>query len=254
MFATHWYGDDIDGQGFKDLQEQDKITKFADSLAAYFETQAGKTVTVNVGNKEVQVSARLDGYDVDVECAGGNRYGDYGTKVPWLVDVMAGVRSKLDAVKTTPKFYVSITPAWNDDLDKVVNGQSLAHYVDYLNMQRYSGGDNPDGTPEAYLKAIDKLKPEQLTYGISTEWTPNCAEKTFDGVMEAYGKEIDHGHYGGLWTWRLNSGNGVFTNAAQVELYNQIHPSEKLPNAPNLDRLKEVWQNSGHDLKSTDTI
>lgn len=234
IVAMHWFDNDPHGMGIGALKTDDQIDEFTDSVAAVLSASRDKTLVSDSGKT---VSAQIDGYDVDVESY---------SMVEQLPKVLAKVRSKLDKASTSPRFTVSISPAW---LDYLEGDDTLANSLDYLNMQRYDGGKYT--TAEDYLAAIPGLKPHQLTFGISGEGTEslnapqsNGDPPTLDSVIAAYKAGVDGSQYGGLWMWRLNSSNSIYENMLQVTFYNAVH-NTTLPNTPQYAMVQEGWATAG---------
>ncbi|KAG5791994.1 hypothetical protein H9Q69_008978 [Fusarium xylarioides] len=171
---------------FELLGDDEKIKAYADSVTAFIGSYYNKTLPNISGNG--QVSARIQGYDVDVESS---------TLVGNLPKILMAVRQSLDGLAQklgASKLSVSITPAWATCLDSTV-----AQSCDYINMQNYSGGANT--FPEAYLNAVPGLEKQQLAWGFYPE-TPNASTQLlqqFPGVINK-AQAIATGEYGGTHT------------------------------------------------------
>jgi hypothetical protein len=131
IIAFQWWQSSHSSSVYDDLSiltDKAKIQTYAESVAKFLESWYHKTLPAV--NKSGTVSARLDGWDVDVE--GGNR-GDN------LQHVIAAVHNSLQKLSTklgSKKFTVSITPDHPEaDLHKGVK-----QFVDYVHMQNYDGG------------------------------------------------------------------------------------------------------------------
>lgn len=165
----------------------DHIKKYADSIAAFAESWYNQTLPALSGN--TQVSARIDGWDVDVEET---------TRVSDLPKVLTAVRASLDGLSarlSAPKFSVSITPAWTDYLD-----ESVAHSCDYTNMQNYDGGS--DTLPDAYIEAVPGITAESnLAWGISSEMPWKNTETAIDfDDMKTKAQMAADGKFAGIYT------------------------------------------------------
>ncbi|KAK7424492.1 hypothetical protein QQX98_000457 [Neonectria punicea] len=149
------------------------VRQYADSVANFIESYYNLTLPALDGAG--QVSARLDGLDVDVED---------GNDEAGLPKILTAVRASLDALSqelSAPRFILSICPAWTSNLDA-----SVAQSCDYVNMQDYDGGR--DTTPADYLSAVPGLKQQQLVWGFSSEMPPLNTTNPFAEV-EAKVKE-----------------------------------------------------------------
>ena len=227
--ATHWYGDDVDGMGLGGLKTDDQISKFTDSVASVLKASQSQTLTLDSGKT---VSARIDGYDVDVE---------ENSLEPQLAKVMSQVRSKLDAVSKSPPFYVSITPASTTYLGHT----SLATSLNSLNMQNYDGGTST--SPQNYLDAIPGLKPQQLAYGMTAEKTMVNTETSLDSILSAYKVGVDNANFAGLWMWRLNSDNSIYESAVLATIYEQVHSTVAVKSVPTYNLMEQGWNQGGRD-------
>lgn len=209
-----------------------KINSFANTISSFIESYYNKTLPNISGAGEV--SARIQGYDVDVESSTGQ--GD-------LSPILAAVRLSLDDLSHklgSSKFSVSITPAWTNQLKP-----TIAQSCDYINMQNYSGGY--DTFPDKYLRDIPGLKQEQLAWGFNSEEpdrnTPIC--KQFLG-MKSKAQEVANGHFVGTYTWRINSDNHDYENIYQVWLYNLVHGTT-LIDSKDESIVQKYWATGGRD-------
>ena len=121
-----------------------------------------------------------------------------------LPTILSAVRHSLDALSEklqAPKFTVSICPAWTDNLNATV-----ADSVDYVNMQRYSGGAGTTAADDK--KKIPKLADSQLIWGLCSEEPYRNAPETekFAGVQKTV-QNVVEGREPGIWTWKVNSDN-----------------------------------------------
>ena len=234
IILEQWWNPDIEKPGsvtsdFRVLDDSTKIQTYADSVADFLEVWYNvRLPSSNPG--EGTVSARLDGWEVDVE--GGN------LEQP-LPTVLTAVRASLDGLRdklNSQKFSVSVTPAWPDYLDS-----SVALSVDYIDMQNYDGGYNT--SPKDYKDAIPGLQDSQLIWGISAESPKKNTLPDFECV-KAKAQAVAKGEVSGVWVWRLNSDNLVYENMFQVWLYGVVH-GVTLPNAPSEDEVSKGWLNGG---------
>ncbi|KAF5024859.1 hypothetical protein F66182_3098 [Fusarium sp. NRRL 66182] len=212
--------------------DQGKIKTYADSVASFIESYYNKTLPAVSGSGHV--SARIQGYDVDVEGS---------TQEPDLPKILSAVRQSLDTLSQKlggPRFSVSISPAWTDYFDS-----SMAKSCDYINMQNYSGG--AETFPQDYHDAIHGLQQNQLVWGFCSEQpdhsTPDC--QTFSG-MKTQAQKIKSGGFVGTYTWRVNSDNHVFENIYQVWLHNLIH-GNTLPDSKPESLVDKYWPTGGRD-------
>ncbi|KAK4206735.1 hypothetical protein QBC37DRAFT_457703 [Rhypophila decipiens] len=219
--------DNQDNRDFKSFgTDETKITRYAKSVASFVEGYYNRTLPALSGSGTV--SARIDGYDVDVE---GSNLSEN------LPRVLAAVRRELE-----PCFSVSITPFRAEFLDS-----SIASSCDYINVQNYDGGAETE--PEDYLAAVKGFKRERLVWGLHSErpWVNNVACQTFEGVKSKVQEVID-GKAPGIWNWRLNSDNYVYENLFQVWLYNAVHGTRlyTLVDDSQLEYIVErYWQKGG---------
>ncbi|KAF7534172.1 hypothetical protein G7054_g6457 [Neopestalotiopsis clavispora] len=208
--------------------DQGKIERYAKSVAGFIGTWYNKTLPALTGSGTV--SARIDGYDVDVED---------DTLVDDLPKVLAAVRNAFNNLSSelrSSRFSVSITPAVPAALD-----DTIASSCDYINMQNYSGGR--DTAPEEYIQAVHDLRPEQLVWGFTSEepW-----RNTLTNFPEAKQKvnEVLKGPIPGIFTWRLNSNNHVYENIFQVWIYDVVHQTT-LPGSKEESIVKKYWPLGG---------
>ncbi|KAF4998181.1 hypothetical protein FDECE_11858 [Fusarium decemcellulare] len=208
--------------------DQGKIQRYAESVAAFIGGWYNKTLPALTGDG--QVSARIDGFDVDVEGS---------TEAPDLPKVLNAVRGALSALQSrlnNPHFTVSITPAWTQYLDA-----SISSSCDYINMQNYDGGR---GTPpDAYLNAIHGLRRDQLVWGFTSEQPWLNLHTDFSSVKKKV-SEVVNGQTVGVYTWRVNSNNYVYENIFQVWLYNHVH-GVTLPDSEEERIVEKYWPYGG---------
>jgi hypothetical protein len=232
-------------EAFDNLETGDQTTTatmvntFTDSIRDFLQTWQAKP---DITYKGRTISLRIDGYDIDHE-------GE--TKRRCTKDVLSQVRAKVDVLtqKDSLKrpFIVGLTPGYIIT-EAAFLDKSMAHSCDFINMQRYSGGDST--LPEAYLAkgAIEGLDPAKLTYGIEIE-TPsaNAPENdTIERIAKAPWTKVKGKHVAGIWTWRLGS-KWEFENLMQVWLYNLVHGTKKEVNGkvPDVDWVKQEWAKAG---------
>ena len=223
------------GGDFKTLTaDQNKINSYAASVAAFLEPWYNKKLDSLDGTHKVE--ARLNGWEVDVEG---------GTNVAYLPIILTAVRRNLDDLSAklqAPIFTMSICPAWKTNLDATV-----ADSVNYVNMQRYSGGA---GTTAAdYKEKVPKLADWQLIWGLCSEEPYRNAPETkeFAGVKKKV-QEVVEGHEPGIWTWKVNSDNFLWANDFQVWLYNHVHSKTSrtpLPNSKSEDVVARYYKGGG---------
>ncbi|KAK1958583.1 hypothetical protein LY78DRAFT_663392 [Colletotrichum sublineola] len=208
--------------------DQGKIQRYAESVAAFIGEWHNKTLPALTGDG--QVSARIDGFDVDVESS---------TKEADLPKVLAAVRATLGALASRlngPPFSVSITPAWTDFLD-----ESIPSSCDYVNMQNYSGGVYTFA--ENYLNAVHGLRKEQLVWGFASEQPWRNSLTSFSQAREKV-LEVVNGQTVGVYTWRINSDNYVYENIFQVWMYNLVH-GVTLPDSREERIIEKYWPFGG---------
>lgn len=233
------------GEGFDNLDKDPKTTAtmvniYTDSVRDFLKTWQAKP---DITYKGKTISLRIDGYDIDHEGS---------VMRECTKDVLSQVRAKVNKLtEQDPQkrpFIVGLTPAYTQGafLDK-----SMAHSCDFINMQRYSGGEST--LPEDYLANIEGLDPAKLTYGIEIE-TPSrnaAANNTIDLIAKApwtvvKDKKGNEKKVAGIWTWRLGS-NWEFENLIQVWLYNLVHGTKKevKGKVPDLGLVKQEWKKNG---------
>jgi hypothetical protein len=228
IILEQFFGQCPGGSDFRTIEDSEQaIHKFAMSVGNFMEQWYGHRLPSIDGT--TSVSARIDGYDVDVE---------EGTMVEALPKILAAVRGILNVSgqKLRHRFSVSITPAWTRHL----NG-SVAQSCDYINMQNYDGGKGMD--PDEFLRAVPGLKREQLAWGFSSEQPWLNTAQSFAEV-EAKVREVINNSYVGVWTWRINSNNNAYENMFQVWLYNLVHGAS-LPNAKAEEIVARYWPDGG---------
>ncbi|KAF4965986.1 hypothetical protein FSARC_6262 [Fusarium sarcochroum] len=209
-----------------------KIKTYADSVASFIESYYNKTLPDISGTG--QISARIQGYDVDVESS------TYQKDLP---KILTAVRERLDILGQklgASKFSVSITPAWPGHLDSTV-----AQSCDYINMQNYSGGQNT--FPQDYLSKAPGLRKEQFVWGFCSEVPRQNTEecKQFTGV-QTKAQAVASGAFGGTYTWRVNSDNHAYENIFQVWLHNLVHGTV-LPDSEDQSIVQKYWKTGGRD-------
>ena len=240
IIAEQFWGSDAD---YTKLDSPDKIKKYTDSVAHFLDLWQHKTYKDPANGKTV--SLRIDGYDVDYEWTAGDG-SNSGNQQPWAPEVLSQIRTKVDALKGSPKFLVSVTPATTACLEG--SDRNLSKVLDYVIMQNYDGGAGTTATD--YLQAIPGIKPSQLLFGISAEVVSKNLDsvKSMDDVIKSFQAEYtgttETGSLGGLFIWRLNSDNWVFENMTVVALYSKIN------NIPAPDGIGE-WVDRG--LKDNET-
>lgn len=182
------------------LQTPESRTEFVTSVKELLLEKSKETYMNSAGDA---VSARIDGFDIDLE---------FGNLQPYLPEVLAELRSAFDSVGPSLKLYLSVTPAGTECLDN-----SCAASLDYLNMQNYDGGQGTG--PEDYRAKMPALKHAQMLWGLSSE-DPGVLN-TCVSVEDAVSRCRDLG-LGGVMTWRLNSINWVYQQMLQIQLYAEV--------------------------------
>lgn len=228
IILEQFYGGDNSNTGFNIVRDDANVNTYANSVAKFIETWYHQTLPSITGVGEV--SARVDGWDVDVEGS---------TLVAHLPKILTAVRASLDGLRRklgAPKFSVSITPAWTNCLDA-----SVAQSVDYINMQNYDGGIGT--TPDQYKEVITGLKDNQLIWGLTSEIPWKNTAQAFTDV-KAKAQAVASGQIPGIYTWRLNSDNSAYENSFQVWLFNIVH-GVHLPDAKTEDVVARHWQFGG---------
>lgn len=125
----------------------DKIKHYAASMAKFL--QSYHDIKLSTLGGKGQVSARIDGYDVDLKD---------DTLVKSLPEILHEVRKSIDALNlSSPAIVASITPCSLQHLDATV-----AKSCDYINMQNYDGGYGT--SPRSYIEAVPGLRLEQLAW------------------------------------------------------------------------------------------
>lgn len=182
------------------LQTPESRTEFATSVKELLLEKSKETYLNSAG---VAVSARIDGFDIDLE---------NGNLQPYLPEALAKLRSAFDSVGPSQKLYLSVTPAWTKYLD-----DSCAASLDYLNMQNYDGGRNTG--PEDYRGVMPSLKHAQMLWGLSSEdpGEMNTCISVDDAVNHCRGLGL-----AGVMTWRLNSTNWVYQQMLQIQLHAEV--------------------------------
>lgn len=184
------YGPEKFGSAFEKLNNSQSITKYTNSVRTFLQSW-------------LSVSGGVDGYDIDYE---DNNVVDIAPKI------LEQVRNNLDTLSKSEggrPFYVTISPASTQYLDKAVP------HLSYVNMQTYAGSMG--------LSAKDftevGFQSSQLLYGICPE--SNCGSPTLNQTKDAYTKN----QLAGIHTWRLNSGNYEEEDNVQAEIYTFLHPT-----------------------------
>ena len=236
IILVQMMGRTFEGGDFETLTaDQNNINSYAASVAAFLEPWYNRKLPSL--DRTYEVDARLNGWEVDVE---------EGTDVEYLPIILTAVRRNLDALSAklqAPIFTVSICPAWTTNLDATV-----ANSVNYVNMQRYSGGAGT--TAAAYKEKVGtKLADSQLIWGLCSEEPYRNAPETkdFAGLKKKV-QEVVEGHEPGIWTWKVNSDNFLWANDFQVWLYNHIHPKTSkilLPNSKSEDVVARYYKGGG---------
>jgi hypothetical protein len=228
IIPLQWWSGDNTSPVHADLSivvGEANIHTYAESVAKFLETWYPKTLPATSGSGTV--SARLDGWDVDVE--GGNRGNT--SNLPAVLKAVHNSLQKLSSKLSSKKFSVSITP----DLPKENLNDEVAKVVDYVNMMNYDGGS---GHSHEYKEAMPHIKDSQLAWGLSSE-SPNLNElRNFAEVVKKV-HDVASGLMAGIWTWRLGN---AWENEFQVWLYNQVHQAH-LSAAKSDEEVKKHWEN-----------
>lgn len=182
------------------LQTPESRAEFVTSVKELLLEKSKETYLNSAGDA---VSARIDGFDIDLE---------FGNLQPYLPEVLAELRSAFDSIGPSLKLYLSVTPAGTDCLDN-----SCAASLDYLNMQNYDGGWGTG--PEEYREKMPDLKHSQMLWGLSSEDPGGLNRCT--SVEDAVGRCKELG-LGGVMAWRLNSINWVYQQMLQIKLYAEV--------------------------------
>ena len=211
----------------------DSIDKYATSVAKFINSYYNYSIWSADGTRKV--SARLDGYEVDVEDETN------GTMVTHLPKILTKVREKLDGLNLG-LFTVSIDVAFLDGLDA-----RIASSCNYVNMQRYDGGANR--TREDYKAKISGLSNAQFVWGLSTEmpWLNagnDIGTNSIEGVQSLVEK-VNNGQEPGIWTWKVNSDNMFWANEMQVWLYNQVHKTANRSYVTSETVIKQFYKEGG---------
>lgn len=203
------------------LETPESRTEFATSVKELLLEKSKETYLNSAG---AAVSARIDGFDIDLED---------GNLKDYLPEALTKLRSAFDSVGPSMKFYLSVTPAWTYCLD-----DSCATSLDYLNMQNYDGGRGT--SPEDYCGVMPSLKHSQMLWGLSSEGPGN--KNACTSVTDAVNRCKNLG-LGGVMTWRLNSRNWVYQQMLQIQLYAEVkditYPNELE------DSVTKGWQMAG---------
>lgn len=191
IFVSQWWGigPKIWGASLSVLDGSEAIEKYTASVRSFLE-------------KWLPVAGGVDGFDIDYED------NNVTSNTP---AIFSKIRSQLDALSSESggrPFYVTVSPASLEYLEDVVQ------FLSYVNMQTYEGGSYL--TPDAYLKL--GLRPQQLLYGICPE--SGGAPPTVQQAEENYSEFA----LAGIHLWRLNSGNYVYEQQVQAQVYAFLHP------------------------------
>jgi hypothetical protein len=146
---------------------------------------------------------KLDGFDIDWESP-------LSSMTP--KDQMSLVLKALRTAFNTPskRYLLTLSPAVAENLD----GSVVNDTVDFLNLQLYSGGTQPqDFTSIGISKSL-------LAYGAKFEWTGGV--KPYQNAHQAYQGYSD-GDYNVITQWRLNSNDFQFEQAQQMILYQLVY-------------------------------
>lgn len=214
-----------------------KISQYANSVATFIESYY--QLTLPSINGVDQVSARIDGLDVDVES---------GNLISSLPEILTAIRSSLDGLSRKlggAVFTLSISPAWPSCLD-----DSVAKSCSYINMQNYSGGQ--ETRPCEYIHATGVSEQYQLVWGFAPETPWTNTTTTFEEV-KAKVSEVVQGKFAGTWTWRLNSNNYVYENMFQVWLFNTVHGTT-LPDSEPEKCVAKYWQFGGRSSEDPNSL
>jgi hypothetical protein len=151
---------------------------------------------------------QLDGFDVDWE----RDVCDVTTKDQFQM-VFTAVGTQFQ--KASKKYFLTFSPAAVGNLD----APTVDSYFDFVALQLYSGFTHPSD----FIKA--KINPNLLAYGAKFEALykdPPPDAPGYQSAQDAYDKAQKLG-YTTYSQWRLNSGNWVFEQDQQVELYKLVH-------------------------------
>lgn len=182
------------------LQTPESRAEFAISVKELLLEKSKETYMNSAG---AAVSARIDGFDIDLED---------GNLQPYLPEALAKLRSAFDSVGPSQKLSLSVTPAWTTCLD-----DSCAGSINYLNMQNYDGGRGTG--PEDYRRVMPSLQHAQILWGLSSEDPGEM--NTCTSVEDAVSRCKDLG-LAGVMTWRLNSANWVYQQMLQIQLHAEV--------------------------------
>lgn len=214
---------------------KNNVDDYSTSVANLMKAYLHKTTPSKWGGEDIKM--HIDGYDVDYEWAGDDNSLGSGNYQTYSADIIAAVRTKIDKVDSTHKFYTSISAANTTGLP----GRRVAQYLDYVKMQNYDGGVRD---PDYYLGAANhgglgpSLKLQKLVYGISTEWS---AHNDYDKLPDVVNL-VKTKNYAGVMTWRLNSDVLLYENAVQVYLYNQLRSPAIKPDHSDDDVISWWWK------------
>jgi hypothetical protein len=154
----------------------------------------------------------LDGFDIDWEAPLSDETSQDQFKQ--LINAI-GNRFSQEYQQTGKKYYLTISPATAENLDAAAINQ----YVDFLNLQLYSGFTNPSDFTGL------GINPKKLAYGAKFE-APYSGAKPDDPGYEDAAHAYSNGTAGGytiFTNWRLNSENFEFEQDQQKILYNKVH-------------------------------
>ncbi|KAH6957888.1 hypothetical protein BKA56DRAFT_197136 [Ilyonectria sp. MPI-CAGE-AT-0026] len=232
IILEQFYGSCEGGGDYEIISNASEVVQYANSVSNFIETYYNRTLPALDGPGEV--SARIDGLDVDVE--GGNLSSNLLSSI---LTTLRGSFDELSSKLSAPRLTVSICPAWPTNLNA-----SMAQSCDYVNMQNYSGGEGTD--PSVFLQAIPGLsEQQQLSWGFASE-TPSANTTQTFAAVKAKAQQIMNGRFAGTYNWRLNSTDYPFENDFQVWLYNFVHGAS-LPDAKPEAVVAQGWNNDGQE-------
>ncbi|MBY0430501.1 MAG: glycoside hydrolase family 18 protein [Rhodospirillales bacterium] len=107
--------------------------------------------------------------------------------------------------QTDKKYYLTLSPAEVGNLDS----NAVNQYVDFVNLQLYSGFTSPVQFTDAGVKS------SLFAYGAKFESAYQTAQGAYEDNKNKYGYSI-------FTNWRLNSDNYVFEQAQQKKLYTLV--------------------------------
>lgn len=208
IIVSQWWGngDGIWGNPLNSLNTEAAISKYTDSVAAFLQSY-------------LSVSGGVDGYDIDYED---------NNVVSSISTITSQIRTKMDALSKENggrPFYLTVSPDTTSYLSTAVA------WLDFVNMQTYDAG--------YYLTAQDftnvGLESKQLLYGTCPETgcsnPPVCnSNNQCDATYEACQAECAYTDdklagipLAGIHLWRLNSGNYIYEDQVQAQIYSFLH-------------------------------